>query len=259
MDSLPKTFADLQSGGYYLLGLKRHSGRTAETQKRLHNTGFQQGSIWNGIDGFFENIPDVCKKLGMPWLEFPESMGPGHIGCALSHISIWKHIVDQKLPYGLIFEDDALPHPEIQKLGPIWYNQTPRNVDMIFLGNQMNPDDYRIYDSNQKVIQSPCFCLHAYIITYDGAQRLLTLLESCPIDAIDKCIVSWQQKALFSWVCWNGTFLPRPYPVFHPSIQHSQEEPLIVYKRDNGLIYQDFWLGNTILSQNQILHYVKYN
>lgn len=258
MSEIPKTFAELQTGGYYLLGLARHSGRTTETQKRLYNTGFQKGSIWHGIDGFFDNIPEVCKKLGMPWLTFPDSMGPGHIGCALSHISLWKHIVDQKLPYGLIFEDDALPHPEIQKLGPIWYDQTPNDSDVVFLGNQMNPDDLRIYDSRNKIIKSPCFCLHAYIITYKGAQRFLELLESCPLDAIDKCIVHWQQANLFVWVCWNATFLPRPYPVFDPNIQASQNEPLIVYKRDNGLFYQDFWLGNTILTQNQILHYVKY-
>lgn len=35
-------------------------------------------------------------------------VSPGEIGCALSHIRVWQKIVDQKIDYALILEDDVV-------------------------------------------------------------------------------------------------------------------------------------------------------
>ena len=35
---------------------------------------------------------------------------PGAIGCALSHLKIYKHVVDNNIPYALILEDDVNYH-----------------------------------------------------------------------------------------------------------------------------------------------------
>lgn len=49
-------------------------------------------------------------KKGYYDLTLPE------IGCALSHINIYKKIVSENIPYALILEDDAFLNPELPKV-----------------------------------------------------------------------------------------------------------------------------------------------
>lgn len=45
-------------------------------------------------------------------------MSPGEIGCALSHQAIYRKLIDEDIPYALIFEDDAVISPDILKVLP---------------------------------------------------------------------------------------------------------------------------------------------
>ena len=49
-----------------------------------------------------ENIYDEEKAVK----EYGRSLVPSEIACARSHIDLWKHIIDKKIPYALILEDD---------------------------------------------------------------------------------------------------------------------------------------------------------
>lgn len=41
---------------------------------------------------------------------------PGEIGCALSHLAVYRRIIDEKIPYALVFEDDVAIRPELASL-----------------------------------------------------------------------------------------------------------------------------------------------
>lgn len=109
---------------------------------------------------------------------FNREMSRGEIGCALSHVGIYRQMVEQDIPYALVLEDDAsildreLPGI-LSRLAQVYAAQTPVAVLLNHVkrydGNKKHPlDDSRcIYDAYRAV------CTHAYFITKAGAEKLL--------------------------------------------------------------------------------------
>jgi len=134
----------------------------------------------------------------LSWLSSSE------IGCLLSHVSLWEKVAtDPHLHRIIIFEDDARTHTEsttIRKLIADFYRYLENNnipePDMLYLGKSL---DYcinyekvwgNIYKSTHPL------CLHAYIMTKPGAQKLLAMapyseaIDMIPIKAIEKKIIN---------------------------------------------------------------------
>ncbi|MEE3652204.1 MULTISPECIES: glycosyltransferase family 25 protein [unclassified Brenneria] len=83
-----------------------------------------------------ENIVNQCSELGLDYEIFPAINGyqlsetdkkthtlplnmlntPGELGCALSHLFLYKKIIDQNIPNALILEDDALLNSSIMDI-----------------------------------------------------------------------------------------------------------------------------------------------
>ena len=107
-------------------------------------------------------------------------MSDGECGCILSHYYLWKKIVDEKIPVTMILEDDAINvHPRFEKNVINFHKSLPKGWDIFLLGfwlnkgnngEQINKD---IYSVDNFVL------LHSYLITYEGAKKLLDLT---PID-----------------------------------------------------------------------------
>lgn len=70
--------------------------RWIKMQRRLQNTGLEVTRIPASIAGTSDIID--------PFVHY---LNDGQKGCAQSHIRLWRHILDQNLPYALILEDDA--------------------------------------------------------------------------------------------------------------------------------------------------------
>lgn len=133
----------------------------------------------------------------LTWLSASE------IGCLLSHVSLWEKVATTpNLQRILIFEDDARTHTDgntIKRLIIDFYDYLDQNnisePDMLYLGKSL---DYcmnyekvwgNIYKSTHPL------CLHAYIITKPGAQKLLAMapyaeaIDMIPIKAIEEKII----------------------------------------------------------------------
>ena len=254
----------LEQGGV-ILSLPRYENRFHHTKQRLEEVGFQNLKFYKGIDGFHEDTVSAAKNLGLS-LNYDEKISskPGHIGCTLSHISLWKKIVDEELPYLLIFEDDALPHPKFREVGSIWWDRTPRDVDMILIGNQMDRKVQILYDPKNLIIKSPSFCLHAYIVTQQGAKKLMELVKQQEILKMnDVQVMEWMSQDLLNYVCWNGAWIEeKTYETFtqHTPLEKAfQRNDMIVERRDTGIIYQNFCLGHTLARENLIYNIVLYD
>lgn len=132
---------------------------------------------------------DTAKKL------FGRELLLGEIGCALSHKKIYQKIVDEKIPYAIILEDDAVLEKEVSVVikkitvsSLLW--------DLILLGH---------YKSNKAGLKSPIslwdkhritssfilgrladfgYGAHGYMITLECAKKLLAELDKIhkPID-----------------------------------------------------------------------------
>jgi GR25 family glycosyltransferase involved in LPS biosynthesis len=258
------TFEEFQNHGSVMISLPRLQHRFQVTKEKLEAAGFKNISIVKGVDGFNDDIEPLLQTFGLEGKLAEEISGKkGKIACTLSHVLLWKKIVDEKIPWLLIFEDDALPHPEFRTLGPSWWEETPSDFDVVLLGNQMDIRDIRLYNGN-KIVQSPAYCLHAYIVSYKGALRLLELLQQTgTMKMNDIQVCEWMALGLLDYYCWNGTGLQeKGYPVFHQRMDLADAlkyETLIVERRDTGLIYQNFLLGHTLAQENTIFNVVIYD
>jgi hypothetical protein len=168
-------------------------------------------------------------------------------------LRLWERVVEERLPYLLIFEDDVLPHPDIAQLGPEYWAETPQDADFVLMGNQMEVSDIAaLPDPRLKVVTLPSWCLHAYVITQDGARRGLELVarelaSDRWLSTIDVELRRWMERADVRYACWNGTMLRQAFPS-SDEMRGRSELPLDVTrsKRATGPFFQNFSLGSAI-------------
>ena len=208
-------------------------------KSRIVNAGYKNIIIFNGVNSSKQEETDDAMKLFPRLPGFDENTSLGQIGCTLSHLKVLRHIVDNDIESATIFEDDVLFHPNWKILSKRYYYHTPKNYDMIYIGNQINTE-------SDKINTEPAFCTHAYIVTLLGARKLLnciiqwdyynqglTGLHTIDIILIDiqKRVKEKKLRSLFTWYCWNGTYHPCEYNKL--PFQNNMEE------RNSGLVFQD--------------------
>jgi len=128
-------------------------------------------------------------------------LGKGEIGCALSHIAIWKDIVKKEIPYQIVLEDDIIFHPDFCKVMNDLEMKLSKNVnfgfDILLLGHHSGErKKENIFESkiHRKKINanfdiaafgnSNVFGLYGYLVTKEGAKKLLNevIFLTKPID-----------------------------------------------------------------------------
>jgi GR25 family glycosyltransferase involved in LPS biosynthesis len=214
-------------------------------KSRIVKAGYKNINIFNGVNSSKQGEIDDAMKLFPRLPGFDENAGLGQIGCTLSHLKVLRHIIDNKIEAATIFEDDVMFHPNWDILSKRYYYHTPKNYDIIYIGNQMNPE-------SDKINTEPAFCLHAYIVTLLGARKLfnciiqwdyynqgftgLVIIDVILID-IQKRVKDGKLRSLFNWYCWNGTYHPCEYNML----------PLEDRKvRNSGLVFQDDTFDTTV-------------
>ena len=124
------------------------------------------------------------------------------LGCALSHMNIWKKIVSNNLENALIFEDDMMMVDNWEDTLHKSINDLPKDWDILTLGNFGIKDQSDKYNSpfnfilyaivsicnlqNKKYkkitdnIIVPYFFtgLYGYAVSYKGAKKLLALINN---------------------------------------------------------------------------------
>jgi GR25 family glycosyltransferase involved in LPS biosynthesis len=172
----------------------------------------------------------------------------GVIGCALSHLNIWKQLVDDSLhPYYIVLEDDITFADEwIEKINQIDHTQSH---DLIWLGYHMwscvRNNVKETYDVPSSQIQVHPFQqsnyiggTFAYIIYKSGAQKLINYIGQYGIQQpIDNLMVSVSIKMMEI----------QPFLVFSPWCENVADnvDSDIQYVNDNLFLTPDI---NTLLN-----------
>lgn len=128
------------------------------------------------------------------------ALNPGEIGCLLSHLNIYKRIVDLSINQSLIFEDDVEFEKNFPAIYHKWINDNSTNTfDLLKLGYADGVSfDYKkkistyLFTRQRKFgikIKRPfdkTYGSFAYIITKSGAEKLINIVQSNikPIDVI---------------------------------------------------------------------------
>lgn len=147
--------------------------------------------------------PVGLSELKQKYVKDINWLSPGEIGCLLSHVFLWERVAnDPTLNRIAIFEDDAHSHTDVLTIHKLLYDLYKYfestgivEPDMLYLGKAL--DDCMSYERVWKNVyksQHP-LCLHAYIITKQGAQKLLGKAPyDAPIDMVP--IYEIAQKSL---------------------------------------------------------------
>jgi glycosyl transferase family 25 len=225
------------------------ANRTEFFKKNIKNAGYTNMQIFEGVKAKNKNELDSCINE-FNNIKLHEHLGFGQMGCLLSHLKLYKHIVKNNISICTIFEDDVFFHPDWKKLSHMYYNYTPKNFDIIFIGNQIN--ECANINKVPNINTLSTYCTHAYIITIEGAKKLLTYLLNWDYNTIDvQKYVGHPLTGLFcidimikniqermnkkklkkniNWYCWNGTRYPCDYNIL----------PLKGMRvRNTGLVFQ---------------------
>lgn len=103
---------------------------------------------------------------------------PGELGCWISHLNIWKTIIDRNLGMATIFEDDTIFSEDFNRIFNKIQEEVPTDFNIIWLGGLMGPN---IKDSRNKHISeniaikhtdTQANCAFGYILSKKGATIL---------------------------------------------------------------------------------------
>lgn len=192
--SMIENFVSIAPRNACVINLKRRADRLRKFRS-MSKYG-QKCDVVEAVDGRRLNIQELLANgtLGhIGWKSILNTMNGidkkhhyelctlGAVGCYLSHYNAWKSILNEKLPYRYIFEDDA----NIKILDDSNYlKQITERIDslpndwhiyVIGLPHTMLEFDESVdddYPKNLKKIKRFCG-LHAYVVSYRGAQFLL--------------------------------------------------------------------------------------
>jgi Glycosyltransferase family 25 (LPS biosynthesis protein) len=248
---LPQEWSSILSGPSFLLGCERYSFRREHSLALVQSAGFSGCSIVEGWDGYV-NPKATDRALEDLGIRMDTYLTLGHKGCSLSHFLLWKRIVDEQIPFATIFEDDVIPHPEVGgTLGESYWSETPKHHNLVLLGSMMPWQLCLGEYSEKKVVSHPAYCLHAYVLTYEGARQLLAYahhltLTRGSIPMNDIFVVYMMAQKEISYSCWNGTMIPKPYPTYDPMLPWQFFPNVILAEKDTGLFYQNYRCGTTI-------------
>lgn len=156
----------------------------------------------------------------------------GEIGCALSHLSVYRTLIQNNTPASLILEDDALLHPDLPKvLQPLGERIAAEDKPVVYLLTHLirykrGPalpvaTGYALHP-----MVDAC-CAHGYLINNAAAKEMLQLFSpiTYPIDA-------WKRIAETGRIRIKGL---NPYVIGHSL--HAKDSNI---EQARGVVSDDF-------------------
>lgn len=104
------------------INLDKRSDRWSRIRSRFSEQGLDRVVRFPAIDGSSLSIPASWQSV------------PGAYGCLQSHLAVVEQAREHARPSVLIFEDDVVLAPEINKIFDRYIAQVPADWDMLFLG-----------------------------------------------------------------------------------------------------------------------------
>lgn len=218
----------------------------------------------SGVDGYILD-KDELMDIQIITSECYHLCSPGMIGCWLSHLKIWKKVVDEDIPYAVILEDDAIiPNNYSEKINRL-INFVPENADIVLLGCLMGcrddpnlnlmekmitmfykPRDYSVV--NQEIIVPQMFTgTFAYLITNRGAKKCLKELGkvSYHIDNIMSKNKELNLYAVKKMEDWFETYAYSSNSTLNGNVSNKKKEEMLFF----GHNFSINWALNTPLFQ----------
>lgn len=173
----------------YLINLKRRPDRLKNFLKHYNDSDIGKYSLvkFDAIDGSKLDVESVpLSELAQAELQQLETIGfrnkhyqltKGAIGCYLSHVKVWEHILKNNHSIALVFEDDAKVPSNFLKQTKKYIKNVPNNWDIILLGYLCNKClEYKEYNKVERFMLT-----HCYLIKKETILKILKTNSLFPI------------------------------------------------------------------------------
>jgi glycosyl transferase family 25 len=177
--------------------------------------------LFNGIDGKTCSQNTIKKHCTSLYSNF----GPkSSIGCALSHLNVWKAFLLTNKQYAIVFEDDiilnSLGTDNLLSTIKHYVSKTPITFDILYLGCFGSENTPNLFTISMKIlgisseykyinnhIKKPEVALaaHAYVISRHGAEKLVKYIDGNIHNHIDYCIQTLYSRGILN----NYVTIPR--------------------------------------------------
>ncbi len=181
----------------FIINLKQDSHKRKHMEKlcKQHNLNCQFIEAVYGKDLDEETLAKVYNKKESIDL-IGRELTKGELGCALSHLSIYKHMIDKNINQAIIFEDDIHIKKDFSTIIQNM-NALPDNWELVLLGyfrgsveKEKLIRSYLRYRKNitdtHKLVRLTQIASgsHGYLINLKGAKKLIETLKTIrlPID-----------------------------------------------------------------------------
>jgi len=169
----------------YLINLKRRPDRLNSFFERCPYPK-ETIEIVEAFDGKFPEMQLESEKELLK--KFRPHVNMGARGCAISHLRIWKKMIDEKIPIAMIFEDDAMFSENFKSFMETL--KIPENCNIVYFGGRFHPDfivpHFAKTDINDKIYRHKIEhwnmllherTTHGYIIRVQLAEFLLHVFD----------------------------------------------------------------------------------
>jgi glycosyl transferase family 25 len=181
---------------FFVINLAHDLERKQHTLKLSHELGLSFNFI-DAVNG--KNLSqiqiDQVYDESLSVSEFGRGLTLGELGCALSHLNIYKRMIDKNIEIAVILEDDIEISDNIHQILDAKTNY-PEVWDILLLGYHSENKNETISTSSfrgkHKITPSHstvrlveiAFGTHGYIISLGGAKKLIKILNKIikPID-----------------------------------------------------------------------------
>jgi glycosyl transferase family 25 len=209
----------------YVINLKRRSDRLQNFKNNFGDFANDIQVIY-GFDG--KNILNESKEE-QELIKKCFNITLGEIGCFISHIRIYKDIINNNYDYGMIFEDDAIPSSNFENKLNIVLNDMPKDYDFLYIGGRFQPD-FKMLNELMNIISSNVVThygdhygpihdrtTHAYIISNKMAKIFLQIFYT---DGIHRPFDHWLLEMLKK----EKVFIYNSYPLLCYSPMNSDTD-----------------------------------
>lgn len=186
----------------YVINMDKRNDRLALFEQNFKESGLSKYTRVTGIDGIDLNL---INKYGLR-INYGV-LNKGEIGCLTSHASIYYHMIQNDIPYALIFEDDVVFTKDFLKRWNGVIDQiihTDLKPNLVYLGGRNtiestygdfletdinSPSPYYtkpVYDKHPPFLlncdELVFMCAFGYCISLDSAKMMLSNMQTMTID-----------------------------------------------------------------------------
>ena len=224
-----------------IVNLERRSDRLEDMKVKLHNIDIHNYEVIKAVDGSTLEPSMYLKKL---FENNDFNYRKGVIGCALSHLNLWKQLViDEKNDFYVVFEDDITFVDDFKnKLNNILNKvcNTDDNIEFCLLGggsiskSNENIENLHVLKRDDKTVDG----LYGYIVTKSGAKKMIDYISYNNIKRAIDTIYTY---------AFDYIHVVNEHLVFTPSFQLHRNTDTDIQQDYNCLIFDD---NNSTFFQN---------